>query len=105
MPQYIAWLRQQDWARDKFPHLINVTINNFSAEFEDTPEHNALQLRFLDERFRAAFVRTFPELRQETFRVRLKRSRDAAKGLRAIRAKQTELRDRVEQEEVLAPRR
>jgi uncharacterized protein (DUF3820 family) len=56
-PQYLQWLSGQSWAQEKFPHLVNVTINNFGVPVEDTPEHNALQLKFTDHGFRERFVK------------------------------------------------
>lgn len=46
-PSYVAWLRGQAWVAERFPAIHTLIINNFGAP-EDTPEHNALQLRFLD---------------------------------------------------------
>lgn len=54
--QYTDWLVAQPWFREKFSSLYTVVINNF-GEASTTPEHNALQARFLDERFRLAFAR------------------------------------------------
>lgn len=48
---YCDWLAGQDWLAQRFPALHTIIINNF-AEPEDTPEHNALQLRFLPESLR-----------------------------------------------------
>lgn len=50
-PQYVDWLKQQDWFRERYPSIVNIVINNF-GEPEETPEHNRLQIRFLDEEFR-----------------------------------------------------
>jgi hypothetical protein len=50
-PQYVDWLMQQDWVRQRFPSVMNVIINNF-GEPEETPEHNRLQALFLDETIR-----------------------------------------------------
>jgi len=47
-PQYTEWLASQGWVRERFPQLYTVIINNF-GETADTPEHNDLQARFLDE--------------------------------------------------------
>lgn len=54
-PGYLQWLQQQPWAREKFPVLI-VNINNFGQVPEETPDHNRMQIRFLDDRYRAAFA-------------------------------------------------
>lgn len=49
-PQYAEWLMQQPWLKDRYPKIYNVVINNFQ-EPSETPEHNRLQARFLDEDF------------------------------------------------------
>jgi hypothetical protein len=55
-PGYIEWLTGQDWFRTKFTVLHQVIINR-GAEPEETPEHNAMQVRFLDDEFCLRFVR------------------------------------------------
>jgi hypothetical protein len=49
--QYCAWLSQQAWVVKRYPALHTLIINNF-GELSETPEHNALQIRFLDEQLR-----------------------------------------------------
>jgi uncharacterized protein (DUF3820 family) len=49
-PGYLQWLAGQDWFRAKFAVLYQVIINR-GGEPQDTPEHNALQVKFLDEAF------------------------------------------------------
>lgn len=47
---YLKWLQHQPWFKKKF--AVNVTVNNYSeGPSQDSPEHNALQARFLDEDF------------------------------------------------------
>jgi uncharacterized protein (DUF3820 family) len=53
--QYVDWLMAQDWFRERNPSLYQIIINNFQ-EPSETPEHNTLQVRFLDEKFRLAFL-------------------------------------------------
>ncbi len=53
---YCEWLMGQDWLQTKFPSLRTIIINNF-AEPTETPEHNALQARLLDDRFKMGLVR------------------------------------------------
>lgn len=48
---YCEWLAGQGWVAQRYPDIHTVIINNF-AEPAETPEHNALQLRFLDEGLR-----------------------------------------------------
>src|SRR5262245_38920522 len=60
--KYLEWLTNQDWFRTKFVSL-HQTIINQGAEPEETPEHNALQVLFLEDAFCIAFLRaTFPHL-------------------------------------------
>ena len=47
---YCDWLMAQDWFRQRYQNVYNVIINNFSKP-EDTPEHNALQAKFLNNIF------------------------------------------------------
>jgi len=47
-PRYVEWMLGQDWFRERYQPLYQVIINNF-GEPAETPEHNALQARFLDE--------------------------------------------------------
>src|SRR6516225_2238916 len=49
-PNYLQWLAGQDWFRAKFNILHQVIINR-GAEPEETLDHNALQVRFLDDDF------------------------------------------------------
>jgi hypothetical protein len=50
--QYCDWLLEQTWFVQRYPQLHTLVINNF-GEPTETPEHNALQIRFLDDTFRA----------------------------------------------------
>jgi hypothetical protein len=54
--QYCQWLLGQGWVAERFPELHTIIINNF-GEPSETPEHNALQARFLDDDFVLATVR------------------------------------------------
>lgn len=51
-PQYLQWLSMQPWFKEKYGGLYNIVINNntFSVEATETPEHNAAQIRFLDDK-------------------------------------------------------
>jgi uncharacterized protein (DUF3820 family) len=63
-PNYLQWLSGQDWFRAKFTTLYQVIINR-GAEPAETPEHNALQVRFLDDEFCLAFLRQLPRFEQK----------------------------------------
>jgi len=59
-PQYLEWLSGQPWFRDKYV-VLHQTIINHGSEPSDTPEHNAMQVKFLenDYCFRFASVAGF----------------------------------------------
>lgn len=46
--EYCDWLLAQPWAKQKLGAVYNIVINS-GAEPQDTPEHNALQAKFLDD--------------------------------------------------------
>jgi hypothetical protein len=54
-PAYLQWLTQQNWFIEKFQHLV-VNVTNMVAAPEETPAHNEMQARFLDEGYRRAFA-------------------------------------------------
>jgi hypothetical protein len=47
---YLDWLMAQDWFRNRYGGIYQVIVNNF-GEPSETPEHNRLQARFLDDGF------------------------------------------------------
>ena len=53
-PQYLDWLAAQDWFNKKYSDLIEAIRGG--GQPADTPEHNALQARFLDPQFALAAV-------------------------------------------------
>jgi len=54
-PAYAQWLLGQGWLAERFAEL-HAAIVARGAGTDDTPEHNAIQARFLDPVFRAAFL-------------------------------------------------
>lgn len=50
--EYCEWLSGQDWFRTRFSGIHTLIVNNFGAPAE-TPEHNALQAKFTDAKWRA----------------------------------------------------
>jgi hypothetical protein len=54
-PQYAEWLVNQGWFAQRYPDLVTVIVNNFTTPSE-TPEHNALVARFLDDAFALSVV-------------------------------------------------
>lgn len=66
-PTYIEWLMNQPWFRENNPTLVTVIISGGSAP-EETPEHNKMQVLFLDQSFCKAVVKAFPNQSfRETF--------------------------------------
>ena len=45
---YCDWLAAQPWFREQYQNVYTLIINNFT-EPNETPEHNQMQVRFLDE--------------------------------------------------------
>jgi uncharacterized protein (DUF3820 family) len=56
--QYCEWLLNQDWFRDKYQTIYQIVINNF-GEPNETPEHNTLQVKFLDDDFCLALANLY----------------------------------------------
>lgn len=54
--QYVDWLLAQDWVKTRYQGIYNIIINNFQAPSE-TPEHNIIQAKFLDDAYVMAFIR------------------------------------------------
>jgi len=57
-PEYCNWLAAQPWFRDRYMTFYTLIVNNFAAG-DDSPEHNRLQARFLDEEFLWKFAIAF----------------------------------------------
>ncbi len=52
---YVDWLTAQPWFRESHKGIYTLIVNNF-REPSETPEHNTLQAKFLDEEFCKRFV-------------------------------------------------
>lgn len=61
---YVDWLRSQPWLQQKQPTIYNVIIGAGGNEPQDTPEHNAMQARYIDAQHRTALAR--PLVRSST---------------------------------------
>jgi uncharacterized protein (DUF3820 family) len=72
-PSYLEWLAGQAWFRDKYVTLHQVIINR-GAEPEETPDHNALQVLFLEDDFCRAFLRLLQPLIGEKEPLKIKRT-------------------------------
>jgi uncharacterized protein (DUF3820 family) len=64
-PAYLQWLAGQDWFRGKFNILHQVIINR-GAEPEETPDHNTMQVKFLNDDFCLRFMRSCLEPKIES---------------------------------------
>jgi hypothetical protein len=53
---YIDWLMCQDWFRDKFKNEYTIIVNNFNTQEAETPEHNQMQVRWLDDEYCDKFL-------------------------------------------------
>jgi hypothetical protein len=85
-PSYLQWLTGQEWFRDRYVYL-HQTIVNRGSEPEDTPEHNALQVLFLDHAFCLKFCQALDDklddkIRNQLESERAEQSKRAAKNLR-----------------------
>lgn len=54
-PAYAEWIVAQGWVAERFAEL-HAAILSRGAATDDSPEHNAIQVRFLDETFRVACI-------------------------------------------------
>ena len=54
-PGYLQWIAAQGWFADRFAQLHAAVVSRGAAP-DDTPEHNALQARFLDPNFKKALL-------------------------------------------------
>jgi hypothetical protein len=46
---YAKWLVGQDWCKEKYPGIYTFIIHNYRADPIDTPEHNQMQVKFLNQ--------------------------------------------------------
>ncbi len=53
--EYLDWLLSQGWFQQRYGNLYQIVINN-GQEPSETPEHNAMQIKFLDEEYRLKFA-------------------------------------------------
>lgn len=54
-PQYMDWLMGQSWFAERYKNIYTVVINNF-GEASETPEHNAMQVKFLESEWCTKFA-------------------------------------------------
>jgi hypothetical protein len=53
--EYLDWLLSQSWFQQQYGNIYQIVINN-GQEPSETPEHNAMQIKFLDEEYRLKFA-------------------------------------------------
>jgi len=54
-PPYVEWVMAQGWVAERFAELHKALASRGAGQ-DDSPEHNALQARFLEDDFRKAFL-------------------------------------------------
>jgi uncharacterized protein (DUF3820 family) len=47
--EYLEWCSQQDGLRERYPQFFQLVVNVLQPKTDETPEHNEMQVRFLDE--------------------------------------------------------
>ena len=62
---YADWVTAQGWVAERFAEL-HAAIVTRGAGTDDTPEHNALQARFLDEPFRSVILSSLLDITKTT---------------------------------------
>lgn len=80
---YMEWVLAQPWFPEDYPKIHGLIIGTSTGEPQDSPEHNAFQIRFLDEEVRLAVARRlgFQELDSQTCSKRKAIARKVAKSL------------------------
>jgi hypothetical protein len=54
-PGYIEWISGEEWFRQQYTQVYKIIVNG-DSDLQESPEHNALQARFLDEEVRMALA-------------------------------------------------
>jgi len=49
---YTKWIKETDGIKQRYPDFYNLVINNFTTIPVDTPEHNEMQIKFLNPEYR-----------------------------------------------------
>lgn len=65
-PEYADWIAQQQWAKERYPQIVNIIINKF-GESEETPDHNAMQAKYLDKIYAAKLVELIGGFKTDVF--------------------------------------
>jgi uncharacterized protein (DUF3820 family) len=55
--QYCRWLLEQGWFKEQYGDIYNAVVAEIEQAPKDTPEHNQLQIRFLDDAFVKSFIK------------------------------------------------
>lgn len=70
-PSYVDWMLAQDGIKKRYPEFVSIVINNFNAPSE-TPEHNAIQVKFIKPEFCEKFTGFLDGVSKETIKSSLK---------------------------------
>jgi len=54
-PEYVNWILSQQNLKTRYPDFVSIIINNFQ-EPSETPEHNAMQIKFINADYRLKFA-------------------------------------------------
>lgn len=84
-PAYAEWLAAQGWLAQRFAEL-HAAILARGAGADDSPEHNRIQVRFLDPLFRAAVISLTQNVQEARIRDWNERARDLKESLRKLPA-------------------
>lgn len=98
--KYIDWLMAQSWFKSQYGNIYKIVINNF-CEPSDTPEHNAMQVKFLDADYAAKVaIVASSKIREEveitTEVVKVKAEEIAAQSIHKIKSHRIDDRTRPE---------
>lgn len=88
-PEYLEWLTAQGWFEKKFDYLFQTVItNNYYNESAETPDHNAMQVKFLEVDYLVGIthvVKTKDQCRQEFYDFRREQTSEIIEHIRMCR--------------------
>jgi hypothetical protein len=94
--QYIDWLLAQSWFKEKHEDIYTIIINNFQ-EPADTPLHNAMQMKFLNDDYVINLLSRFFEEDLTGFKCYRKFEKDGWDVFIVLTNDQDELKQRLKQ--------
>lgn len=66
--EYTEWLLAQSWFKDRYSGIYTIVINNFKQP-EDSPEHNAMHVKFLSDDYVLALLGSIDSKNNEEFEI------------------------------------